>query len=79
MASSVHDAKAEKVSIALDTDKGTVSVDGCHVDNLLLYNIDGRMVKQTVASRMDVSGLASGVYVVRVIDGNDQYTKKVRL
>lgn len=75
----IKDAKAQKVNINLSADKSTVVVNGCHVDNLIIYNIDGRIIKKASVSNIDVSDLPKGVYVARVIDGNDQYSKKIRL
>lgn len=45
----------------------------------LVYDIDGQLVRKSSAPQLNVGGLAAGVYVVRVIDGNDQYTKKIRI
>ncbi|MGI6222948.1 MAG: fibronectin type III domain-containing protein [Prevotella sp.] len=74
----VKDVKAQKVSINV-SDNGSVNVEGCHVDELLVYDLGGRIIKKVATNRVDVTDLPQGIYVVRVIDGNDLYTKKVRI
>ena len=58
---------------------GKVSIEGVEAAEVLVYNALGQLVKTVRGTNeIDLSGLAEGVYLVRIMDADGKvYTNKI--
>ena len=49
------------------------------IERVQLFNLSGMKVLETLADRLDVSGLASGVYIVEIISETGKYVERVEV
>jgi hypothetical protein len=73
----IASAQSPKVKIDYNATTNTINIDGCNPSKVYLISVNGSLVKKYSGKQIDTKGLVSGLYVVRAIDGNDEYSKKI--
>jgi hypothetical protein len=75
--SGITSAQSSKVKIDYNATTNTINIDGCNPQKVYLISVNGSLVKKYSGKQIDTKGLVSGLYVVRAVDGNDEYSKKI--
>ena len=55
---------------------GRITIEGKNVSSVMIYDLNGKLIRETKEKQIDVSSLARGVYSVIVISGNSRGVKK---
>ena len=56
--------------------KDYIYINGANNDYVEIYDIMGRLVKQSIGNRIDISSLISGIYVLRIGEENIKIIKE---
>jgi hypothetical protein len=76
----INDVELERVEVYPNPTKGNISIEGVNnLHSVELYNITGQLVKhiQNAINKVDMSGLHSGVYFMKITSENGYITKKI--
>jgi len=75
---SVLDQSSVRVVIYPNPSSNLITAEGVEVSSLILFDINGRQIKSSSSKFMDVTELATGIYVLRVNAASGQfYTSRV--
>jgi hypothetical protein len=80
-ASSIDNITAEDIKMFPNPTNGTLNITNVKNANVVVYNTIGEVVLSlnNVSKSFDVSGLAEGTYVVKVVTENNVITEKVTI
>jgi hypothetical protein len=65
------------VDIRVNSNAKTIDITGCEPSKVYVISTAGSLVKKTSGKTIDISNLSAGVYLIRALAGNNEYSKKV--
>lgn len=68
---------ADKINLYPNPATNIVNIEGSNVTSIIIYDINGRAVLETIQKQIDISALGKGVYSVVVISNKNRSVKKL--
>ncbi len=73
----LEESEKERINVYPNPSNGTVTIDGLEVIEVQVYNALGQLVKETKDNVIDLSGQATGTYIIKVITTSETITKRI--
>ena len=76
----IKDFKHEKVKLYPNPSKGIINIENKDFDKIIIYNITGKIIRELKPqSQIDLSDIAKGIYVIKLISGTKTLVEKIIL
>ena len=70
-------ANADKINLFPNPATNIVNIEGENISSVMIFDINGKAVIETIQKQIDISALAKGVYSVVVISDKNRSVKKL--